>query len=70
VLRQEKQEVALVHEAHQSLVQSTGRNLPPDPQQWNDLLSNPSGGNPSALTGGAQNPNWFLRLTGWTQTNP
>jgi HEAT repeat protein len=70
VLRQEKQEVALVHEAHQSLVQATGRNLPPDPQQWNDLLSNPPGGNPSALTRGAQNDNWFLRLTGWTQSKP
>jgi hypothetical protein len=71
VLRNEKQEVALAQTAHQSLVQATGRNLPPDPQQWNDLLSKPAvGGNQSAIAQGQQSGNWFLRLTGWTQSAP
>ncbi|MFO0842495.1 MAG: HEAT repeat domain-containing protein [Gemmataceae bacterium] len=62
VLRREKDD-ALRNNAHESLVASTGKRLPPDGQVWADYFENPSKVDPSLV----QQPNLgerILELTG------
>jgi HEAT repeat protein len=54
VLRSEK-DVALRDRAHDALVASTGKKLPPDPSAWENLLNDPNAPQPNrGIAGGAK----------------
>jgi hypothetical protein len=43
VLRKERDNIALINRAHESLVSATGRDLPADARAWEEFLANPAG---------------------------
>jgi hypothetical protein len=62
VLRGER-DVALRNRAHESLVQVTGKDLPPDAQAWDEFLNSPAGKDALAHQPGVFDK--FLRLVSW-----